>query len=104
MDSSLLSPLYVMVQLYHSEEFEDTKLRTLSKAGKKTWKEGQILPDLSSGIELFMHLKCDVQISVVEGDCVGCTYKEPEKASLLTGRMTRGQVSMNKTATPFPPS
>lgn len=81
------------------------KLRTLSKAGRRLGKKVQIsLPDLSSGIELFMHLKCDVQISLVEGDCVGCTYKKTEKASLLTGRMTRGQVSMNKTATPFPPS
>ena len=79
------------------------KLRTLSNAGKKTWKEGQILPDLSSGIELFTHLKCDVQTSHVEGDCVGCMYEEP-KASLPIGRMTRGQVSLKKRVTPFPPS
>lgn len=80
------------------------KLRTLSNAGKKTWKEGQILPDLSSGIELFTHLKCDVQTSHVEGDCVGCMYEEPKKASLPIGRMTRGQVSLNKRVAPFPPS
>ena len=81
---------YTRARSLRTQKFR--KLRTLSNAGKKTWKEGQILPDLSSGIELFMHLKCDVQTSHVEGDCVGCTYEEPEKARLLIGRMTRSSV------------
>lgn len=80
-----------MMCLRQREESEDTEgwkaKDIVCNAGKKTWREGQILPDLSSWwIELFMSLKCDVQTGHVEGDCFGCVCEEPEKASLQIER------------------